>query len=162
MPGEPVRPAYGTLAPADLPIERADPRSMESPAGAERPGLGSLLKSLVEGGADLVRHEARLAKVETADAAKGLALGVASVASGAVVALLGALALVAGIILLAGDQWLRDHYWLAALLMTALAGGLALFAAKRGLALLSPTQLAPTETVATLKEDKEWLKQLRT
>ena len=40
-----------------------------------------------------------------------------------------------------------------------IAGAVAAWYAKRGLALLSPKQLAPDQTVATLKEDKEWLKQ---
>jgi hypothetical protein len=61
---------------------------------------------------------------------------------------------------LVGDQWLpRDLYWLAALILLAITGGLAGWFAKRGMALLSPSQLAPNETVTTLKEDKEWLKQ---
>ena len=66
--------------------------------------------------------------------------------------------LLAGLIMLAGDQWLRDRYWLAALIVTAVAGAVALWFAKRGLALLSPRQLAPDQTLATLQEDKEWLK----
>ena len=154
MADDGVRPTFSQLPLADVPVT-----SVES---GETPGLGTLLKSLVEGGADLVRQEARLAKTEASDSARSLGLGAASVASGAVLALLGALALVAGIILLAGDQWLRDRYWLAALLVTLLAGGLAAFAAKRGLALLSPARLAPTATIETLKEDKEWLSQQRT
>ena len=43
--------------------------------------------------------------------------------------------------------------------LLALAGGLALWFMSRGKALLSPRQLAPDQTVTTLKEDKEWLKQ---
>ncbi|NUP56800.1 MAG: phage holin family protein, partial [Gemmatimonadaceae bacterium] len=37
-------------------------------------------------------------------------------------------------------------------------GGIAAWLAKRGRSMLSPAALAPHETVATLKEDKEWLK----
>ena len=77
-------------------------------------------------------------------------------------ALVGALTLVTGLIMLAGDQWLRDRYWLAALIVTAIAGAVGAFFARRGLALLSPRHLVPNQTVATLKEDKEWLRQLRT
>lgn len=131
-------------------------------ADAPARGLGDLLRDLAEGSADLVRHEARLAKTEAASMARHLGVGGASVAVGAVLGLLGALALIAGIVLLAGDEWLRDRYWLAALIVTVIAGAAAAFFARRGLALLSPTRLAPTQTVATLKEDKEWLKQLRT
>ena len=76
--------------------------------------------------------------------------------------LLGSLTFLTGLILLGGDQWLRDRYWLAALIVFALAGGLALWFMSRGKALLSPRQLAPDQTVTTLKEDKEWLKQRMT
>jgi len=41
----------------------------------------------------------------------------------------------------------------------AIAGAVAIVLARRGMALLAPSQLAPTETITTLKEDKEWLKQ---
>jgi len=77
-----------------------------------------------------------------------------------VLLLLGALATFTGVILLVGDQWLpRDLYWLAALLVALIAGGVAAWLALRGRKALSPSALAPHKTVATLKEDKEWLKQ---
>ena len=44
----------------------------------------------------------------------------------------------------------------------ALLGALALLFARRGLSLLSPSALAPDQTVETLKEDKEWLKRRMT
>ncbi|MBV9881039.1 MAG: phage holin family protein, partial [Gemmatirosa sp.] len=61
-----------------------------------------------------------------------------------------------------GDQWLHDDYWLAALAVTVVAGAIAAFYALRGRSRLSPGQLVPTQTVATLKEDVEWLKRQRT
>jgi hypothetical protein len=125
-------------------------------------GVGALLKDLADGSGELIRHEVRLARLEAAELLGKAGAGVAAVATGGVLALLGALALLAGLILLAGDQWLRDRYWLAALLVTAIAGVVALVFARRGLALLSPKALLPDQTVATLKEDKEWLRQLRT
>ena len=148
--------ANGPLRPADLPIERVDG------PGPDGRSLGALLKDFAEGGADLVRHEVRLAKTEASGLARHLGTGSAAVAAGGVLALVGALTLVTGLIMLAGDQWLRDRYWLAALIVTALAGIAAAVFAKRGLAVLSPAHLAPAQTVATLKEDKEWLKRQRT
>lgn len=120
--------------------------------------VGTLLRELAEGSAALVRQEAQLAKVEFTGVVRGVGTGTVMVASGGVLALVGTLALFTGVILLVGDQWLRDRYWLAALIVTAITGALALVLARRGLSLLSPTHLAPTQTVATLKEDKEWLK----
>jgi hypothetical protein len=65
-----------------------------------------------------------------------------------------------GLVLLAGDQWLpADRYWLAGLIGVLVTGGAAAVLVRQGMALVSPRRLAPDETVATLKEDKEWLKQ---
>jgi hypothetical protein len=120
--------------------------------------MGTLLMELAEGSAALVRQEVRLARIEFLGLLKGVGEGTAAIATGVVFALLGTLSFVTGLILLPGDQWLRDRYWLAALIVMAIAGGAALWFAKRGMALLSPKQLVPDQTVATLKEDKEWLK----
>jgi drug/metabolite transporter (DMT)-like permease len=125
-----------------------------------RRGLGTLLRDLADGSAALVRGEARLARIEIAQIATGIGKGTAFVAIGAVLALLGSLSLLAGIVLLIGDQWLpADEYWLGALVVLVIAGAIAIVLARRGMSLLAPSQLAPTETVTTLKEDKEWLKQ---
>jgi hypothetical protein len=120
--------------------------------------IGALLRELAEGSAALLRHEARLARLEFTEVARAVGTGTALTATGGVLALLGTLSLLTGVILLAGDQWLRDHHWLAAVIVTAIAGGVAYWLSRRGMALLSPKQLAPEETVATLREDKEWVK----
>jgi hypothetical protein len=125
--------------------------------GGQR-SVGTLLRELAEGSAALVRSEVRLARLEFTEVISGVGKGTVAVASGGVLALLGSLSFFSGLILLAGDQWLRDRYWLAALVITAVAAGIAAWLAKRGLAHLSPQQLVPDQTVATLKEDKEWLK----
>ena len=125
-----------------------------------RRGLGTLLRDLAEGSATLVRTEVRLARIEMTEVLAGIGRGTALMAIAATLLLLGALALFTGLILLIGDQWLpQDLYWVAALIVLVIAGGIAGWFAKRGMALLSPSQLAPDETVATLQEDKEWLKQ---
>ncbi|HVE35457.1 MAG TPA: phage holin family protein [Gemmatimonadaceae bacterium] len=125
-----------------------------------RRGLGTLLRDLADGSAALVRGEARLARIEIAQIATGIGKGTAFVATGAVLALLGSLSLLAGIVFLIGDQWLpADQYWLGGLVVLVIAGAIAIVLARRGMSLLAPSQLAPTETVTTLKEDKEWLKQ---
>ena len=125
-----------------------------------RRGLGALLRDLAEGSAELVRGEVRLARLELGTAASAAGKGTGFVAVGGVLLLLGTLATFTGLVLLIGDQWLpRDLYWVAALLFALITGGVAAWLAQRGRAALSPTALAPRETVATLKEDKEWLKQ---
>jgi len=120
--------------------------------------MGSLLRDLAEGSATLVKNEARLARIEVTTMLRAVGIGTAEIAVGGVLALLGILAFFTGLVLLPGDQWLRDRYWLAALIVTLIAGIVAAWFAKQGLALLSPRRLAPDETIASLKEDKEWLK----
>ena len=125
-----------------------------------RRGIGALLRDLAEGSAALVRDELRLAKIEITEIVAGIGRGTVFVAGGAVFVLLGGLSVVAGIVLLVGDQWLpADLYWVAALIILLITGGLAVWLAKHGMALVSPARLAPNETVTTLKEDKEWLRQ---
>jgi hypothetical protein len=124
-----------------------------------RRGVGTLLRDLAEGSAELVRGEARLARLEIGKSAGSAGRGTAFVAVGGVLLLLGTLALFTGLVLLIGDQWLpRDLYWLSALLFAVITGGVAAWFAMRGRRALSPSSLAPQETVATLKEDTEWLK----
>ena len=125
-----------------------------------RRGIGALLRDLVEESAGLVRHELRLVRVELRALITGVGRGTALVAGGAVFILLGTLAFLVGFILLIGEQWLPDRlYWVAGLLVACVAGAVAVYCARRGTAYLNPHQLVAGETAATLKEDKEWLRQ---
>jgi membrane protein len=121
-------------------------------------GIGTLLRELADGGVILVRRELELARLELGAMARGAGIGGALVAFGGVMALLGVLALFTGLTLLPGDQWLRDQYWLAALVVTVIAGGVAAWFVKQGLGLLSPAHLKPTQTLDSLREDAAWLK----
>jgi hypothetical protein len=97
-----------------------------------------LLGALVRDGAALVKRELAMARVEIGAMVRGVSRGTAMVATGGVLALLGALSTISGIILLAGDQWLpRDRYWLAALVLFALGAVIATLLARRGLAILT-------------------------
>src|SRR5690242_1909515 len=116
---------------------------MAATRDGDRRSIGALLLDLANGSAQLVRAKSQLARTELAG----------------VLAILGVMALVVGLILLAGDQWFpNNRYWIAALLATALFIVLAGWMAARGLDLLSPERLAPDQTVTTLKEDTQWLK----
>ena len=126
-------------------------------------GLGTLIRELADGSAELIRGETRSARTEVGDVVKGIATGTGFIAIGGVLLLLGGLSLLAGVILLVGDQWLpRDLYWVAALLVLAVSGGIAFVFFRKGMSMLSPASLAPDQTVETLKEDKEWLKRRMT
>ena len=125
-----------------------------------RRGFGTLLRTLVEESVTLVRDEVHLAKLEVIKALHGIGLGTILTAAGAVFIVLGALAVAVGLVLLVGDQWLpADRYWLAALIIMVITGALAAVLAKRGVELVKPASIAPRQTLTTLKEDKEWMKQ---
>jgi uncharacterized membrane protein YqjE len=122
-------------------------------------GFSTLLKELGNGSSNLLRAEVLLARLELTDIAANIARGTTAVVLGGVLLLLGGLSTIAGVVLVVGDQWLpRDRYWLAALVVMVVTGALAAWLVRRGLAQLSPSRLAPDQTLETLKEDKEWLK----
>jgi cytochrome c biogenesis protein CcdA len=120
--------------------------------------IGSLVRDLAGGGSRLVRQELRMARLEVAELIRGVGTGSALVALGAVLSVLGVMTMITGLIMLVGGAWLSEQYWLAALGATVLLLIGAAIMARRGAVLLQPARLAPDETVATLKEDKEWLK----
>jgi uncharacterized membrane protein YqjE len=128
--------------------------------GNGRRAFGTLVRDLVDETVALVRGEARLAKLEASRAASAIGRGSAFVALGSAFLILGALTLLIGVIMLIGDQWLpADLYWLAALIVLIITGGIAALFAARGRARLTPSQLAPVDTAATLKENVSWVKQ---
>jgi uncharacterized membrane protein YqjE len=126
---------------------------------AQARGIGELLRDLAQGSGDLLRGELQLARLELTEIATTAARGAIAVTLGAVLLLLGALSLAVGFVLVVGDQWLpRDSYWLGALAVVVVTSAVAFIFARRGMHQLSPAQLAPDQTLETLREDKEWLK----
>ncbi len=121
-------------------------------------GVGDLLRGLATDGAALIRHEVRLARHEIAQVGGSVAMGTAWAGLGGVLVLLGALAACTGVIMLAGDQWLRDRTWLAALVVMVVAAVAAGVVARIGMRHLAPSNLMPESTVESLKEDRAWLK----
>jgi uncharacterized membrane protein YqjE len=139
---------------ADLqatPTRTDDGRSM----GSSDPALGNLFRQLAQDSATLVRQEMALAKAELKSNVKSVARDAVMVGVGGVLALLGALVLIAFLVVALGDA--LDNYWLGALIVGALfliVGGLL---AMSNLKKLKQEEVAPTRTLETLKEDKQWL-----
>jgi uncharacterized membrane protein YqjE len=118
------------------------------------PTLGDLFSDLSAQASLLVRQEVQLAKVEMSEKASQVGREIALIAVGGVLAYSALLAIAAGIILGLG---LLIPYWAAALLVGlvfAIVGGAL---AWTGVQALKNINLAPTQTIETLKEDKEWL-----
>ncbi|CAN5925710.1 hypothetical protein BH11MYX4_BH11MYX4_20470 [soil metagenome] len=120
----------------------------------QRP-LGELFSELASNTGTLVRKEVELAAVEMTAKAKFAGRNAALVAVGGAVAMLGAMALAAALVLGLGTL---IPLWLSALLVgavvTGAGGGLAMSAIKAFKAI----DMAPRQTIETLEENRQWLK----
>jgi hypothetical protein len=117
-------------------------------------GVGQLLREVAEDGAHLARQEVHLARIEFAQIARDVGKGTGLTVAAAMLGLLTVQMFVFGIVLLMGDALFRGHYWIAAFVLTAILGGVAFFLLKRGTSLLSPSNMKPEETLATLRRHK--------
>src|SRR4051812_35984766 len=118
-------------------------------------GVGELLREVAEDGAHLARQEVHLARIEFAQIARDIGKGTGLTVAAAMIGLLTVQMLVFGFVLLLGDALFRGHYWIAAFVLTAILGGGAYFLLKRGTALLSPKNIKPEQTLATLRRHKD-------
>lgn len=128
---------------------------MSSAAPQINRGVGQLLREVAEDGAQLARQEVQLARIEFAQIARDIGKGTVLAIAAAMLGLLTVQMLVFGIVLLLGDALFRGHYWIAAFVLTAILGGVAFFLLKRGTALLSPRNIKPEQTLATLRRHKD-------
>src|SRR5207253_9710903 len=118
-------------------------------------GIGKLLRDVAEDGAPLARQEVNLARIELALITRDIAKGTGFTVGAATLGLLTVQMLVFGFALLMGDALFRGHYWIAAFVLTVILGAVALYLLKRGTALLSPKNMKPEQTLATLRRHKD-------
>jgi MFS family permease len=122
----------------------------------ERP-LGELFAELARETSTLVRQEVQLAKAEVTESATNAGRAIALLLAGGAVAYAGFLAVLAAIILGLWDAGLEA--WQAALLVGIVVAVIGIFLVMRARDTLQTTVLVPRKTVATLKEDQEWMKE---
>ncbi len=120
------------------------------------PSLGELFAALASNTTTLVRQEINLARTEMAQKVPGLAKNVGRLAVGAAVAYAGFLVLLAALILALAELM---PVWLSALLVGIVVLGSASVLLCNGRDALKQADLAPRETLATLKEDTAWAKE---
>jgi hypothetical protein len=136
-------------------VERVSAEDMNR--GIQRESFGELLGELANNSAALVRDEIELAKQEMREKVSVLRSGGVAVAVGGLLAFVALLTLTAAAV--AGLAHVMDTA-LAALLvgvvLAAVGGSIAFI----GIGRLKRTSLKPQQTMETLEEDKEWLKQL--
>ena len=122
--------------------------------------LGELFGDLARDMGVLVRQEIGLATTELTHKASRAGQEIAMLAVGGLIAYAGFLALVGAVIIAlaaAGLAW-----WLAALIVGAVVAAVGLVLAQRALTSLKGVDLAPRQTMETLKEDTQWAKEQMT
>lgn len=142
---------YGRAQPPPPAVE-----PIETTAGEETRSFAELVSGVVENLQNIVRFEVQLAKTELQEEAKTAGKGVAMLAAGA---LIGFFAI--GLFLLTAVWALATQIdrWLAALIVgvvVAVVAGILAMVGKKRLDEFSPK---PEQTIESVKEDIEWVKQ---
>ncbi|MDQ6693750.1 MAG: phage holin family protein [Chloroflexota bacterium] len=117
--------------------------------------LGELFGELSRESSALVRQEMALAKTELTQKAAKVGKDVGFLAVGGAIAYAGFLALVAALIFALASF---IPAWLAALIVGLVVAGVGYFLVQKGLSALKQENLAPEQTIDTLKEDTAWAK----
>src|SRR6266542_4099319 len=133
-------------------------REIPMPELRDERTFGELLGQLSQDTTLLVRQELQLAKTEINEKISRAMGNVASVATGGLVTWAGALALVAGIILVL-SQVVGLPAWLAALLVGAVLGITGFVMVRGALRQLKRIDPTPRRTVKTIEDDIEWVKE---
>jgi len=128
---------------------------MAQEAVKQEKSLGELFSELAGETGTLVRQEIALAQVELTKKASTVGTNVASIAVGGAVGYAALLAILAGVIMGLANFMPE---WLAALIVGAVVAAVAYFMVSSALTKLRNTELTPTATVDSIKEDAKWLK----
>jgi hypothetical protein len=124
--------------------------------GEDERSIGEILAQLSQETAELMRRELRLTEAEMTQKAYRAGKNAGFLVAGGAVAYAGLLATMAGLIMLLGRQ--RRRPWLSAFLVGLSAAGTGALLALKGLDALKQEGVIPRETVETLEENREWLK----
>jgi|SRR4051812_5628020 amino acid transporter len=116
--------------------------------------LGELFGELAKETSTLVRQEVQLAKTEMTQKASAVGKDAGMVAAGGFVAYAGFLALIATLIIALGQ--LGVPWWLSALIVGVIVVAVGYLLIQRGLNAIKQTNMAPQQTIQTLKEDRQW------
>jgi hypothetical protein len=121
----------------------------------EERSLGDLFSDLANETGTLIRQEVALAQTELTEKATSVGKNVGYLVVGGAVGYAAALALIAAVIIGLANF---IPAWVAALIVSVVVGIVAFMMISSALAALKKTNLTPRETVETLKEDAQWLK----
>lgn len=122
----------------------------------EEPPLGELFRQLGNDASRLIRQEIALGKAEFREMGSALAKDAMKFGIAAIFGLLGAMAAVAFLIVALGA--LIGSYWVSSLIVTVVLLAVAAVLASNAAKDLKERDLAPRETIDTLRADAEWAK----
>ena len=117
--------------------------------------LGDLFSELAAETGTLVRQEVSLAQAEISDKANRVGKQIGYLAVGGAIGYAAMLAIMAGIII-ALSRFIPA--WAAALVVGAVVGAISFFLISSAIERLKNTNLKPEESVESIKEDAQWLK----
>jgi hypothetical protein len=117
--------------------------------------LGDLFSELSRETSTLIRQEVALAKSEMTDKATTVGKNVGFLAVGGAVAYAGFLVLLGALVIILA---LFLPWWLSALIVGFVVAAAGYALVQKGLSTLKQVDMAPRETIDSLKEDKEWAK----
>jgi hypothetical protein len=117
--------------------------------------LGDLFSELSRETSTLIRQEVALAKSEMTDKATTVGKNVGFLAVGGAVAYAGFLVLLGALVIILA---LFLPWWLSALIVGFVVAAVGYALVQKGLSTLKQVDMAPRETIDSLKEDKEWAK----
>lgn len=126
------------------------------PAAGTEPPIGELFKRLTTDAGDLVRAEMTLAKAELRETGTALARDAAKIGVAAGLALAGALALTAFLVIALGA--LFNNYWLSALVVGLVMLGIGGLLTRNAIADVKRRGVMPAQTMETVREDAQWAK----
>jgi xanthine/uracil permease len=129
---------------------------MQQQRGDDR-SLGELFAELARETSTLVRQEVELAKTEMTQKASRVGKSLGMLAVGGAIAYAGLLAILAAIII--GLAALGVPWWLSALLVGLVVAAVGYLLVQKGRDALKQADLAPRQTIETLKEDAAWVKE---
>ena len=118
--------------------------------------LGELFSDLSQQTAELIRQEMRLAKAELSEKAADVGRHAMMIGVGIAFALAAVVALAGAVALLLVQLGVVP--WVAALLAAVAMGAVAFLLAQSGISALKQKSIAPVETMHSLKETTQWLK----
>ncbi|MBO0720750.1 MAG: phage holin family protein [Blastocatellia bacterium] len=130
---------------------------IEGRSSIQRESIGDLLSNLAGQTTELVRDEIALIGREYYEKAKILRPALIVLAAGAFLAMLASVALCAAIVLVMSRFM---DTWLSAAITGGVLGAIAVMMLIYSVSRLKQTNLKPEQTLRSLKENKEWLKEI--